>query len=347
MNSPHQEDRSTRRWMSLGAILVMTALLPVLAACGGDGGAATGTTPVTTDVPGQIPEAGSARGDAGTIAFVVIPTWNGTDPTNVPLMAKGSPDQTSNLLTVLKNGSYLRSVFTDSAGQEHAIGIPIDSWQAGEQHAITVTWGSGVEQMWVDGKLVGQLDDGGSFELRPGDPLALGSGLPPAVPGANGTITDVQAYGRPLTPDEIATFWGSEPPPAAQLSVQSTSVATPESAGTVCVELVGGAGLVAGTQNDLAWDPSCVEISEPCEADPQHGRSVFTAQRGGPRLRALVFSLINTDPIDDGILYCCPFHIASLRSGTCCAVSVQGAYASDSVGRGVVTAGVDGQICLR
>jgi hypothetical protein len=334
----------------------MTALLPVLAACGGDGGAATGTTPVTTDVSVQIPDTGNPRADAGTIAFEVTPTWNGSDPTNVVLLTAGSPDQTSDQLKVFKSGTYLQSLFVNSAGQEYAIGISIDSWKAGELHAITLTWENGIEQLYVDGQLGGQLYYQGAF-LRPGTPLYLGSQLPPGVPGASGAITDVHAYGRPLTPEEIATLFESGTPVASPtpiapgtsvaLRVLSTTVAEPDSAGTVCVELVGGTGFVAGTQNDLGWDPGCMEINEPCEANPQHGKGVYTGQRGGPPLRTLVFSLTNTDPIDDGVLYCCPFHIASLRSGTCCAVRVQGAYASDSVGHGVVTEGVDGQICLR
>ena len=326
--------------MHAGVVLLLVSALTTVAACGGSSGGTGG--PGASGVPPPVPN------DAGTFAFHVQPT--GSDPTNESLIAIGSPGQTGDRLSVLKDGTYLRVLVSDSAGEESTLGVSISDWQPGQTHTIAFVWGDGVEQLYIDGHLADQVDHPGVVQL------------PPGTQALNGAITDFQAFGRPLTPEEVARLAGtavatSTPPmfgtPAkprmsdVTLRVQSTSIAEPDSAGTVCVEMIGGTGFVAGTQNDLAWDLGCVEIGETCQANPQHGKSVFTKLHPGPSLRALVLSYSNTDPIDDGVLYCCPFHVASVPSGTCCPVRVQGAAASDSSGHLVLAGGVDGQICLR
>ena len=337
MRLSHQEDRGTLKATHVGVVLMLVSALTTLAACGGSSGG-TGASGVPPPV----------ANDTGTFTFHVNPTGN--DPTNEQLVAIGSPGQTSDRLSVLKDGTFLRVLVSDSAGAESNLGVSISDWQPGQTHTISFVWGGGVEQLYIDGKLAGQVDHPGVLQL------------PPEAQALNGSITDFQAFGRPLTPEEVARLAGttvatSTPPifatPArpptsdVTLRVQSTTVAEPDSAGTVCVEMIGGTGFVAGTQNDLAWDLGCVEIGETCQANPQHGKSVFTKLHPGPSLRTLVFSFINTDPIDDGVLYCCPFHVASIPSGTCCPVRLQGVAASDSSGHLVLADGVDGQICLR
>lgn len=340
MRLSHQEDRGTFGTTHVGVALMLVSALTMHAACGGSSSGTGG--------PDGSGVASPVNSEAGTFTFHVTPTGN--DPTNEPLAAIGSPGQTSDRLSVLKDGTYLRVLVSDDTGAESNLGVSISDWQPGQTHTISFVWGGGVEQLYIDGQLADQVDHPGVLQLSPG------------TSALNGSITDFQAFGRPLTPEEVARLAGtavamSTPPmfgtPArppmsdVTLRVQSTSIAEPDSAGTVCVEMIGGTGFVAGTQDDLAWDLGCVEIGEPCQANPQHGKSVFTKLHPAPSLRTLVFSFTNTDPIDDGVLYCCPFHVASIPSGTCCPVRLQGVAASDSSGHLVRAAGVDGQICLR
>lgn len=238
-------------------------------------------------------------------------------------------------MAVVRNGTDLQVLVINSAGEQSSVGVSISDWQPGQAHTVTFVWGDGVEQLYIDGQLADQSDHLGVLQL------------PIGIPGFGGSITNFRAFGQQLTPEEVAAL--STQPDASEVSlrVRSTSVSVQERAGTVCVDLVGGAGFVAGTQNDLTWDPGCVEISEPCGANPRHGKDVRIGLRPGPRLKAILFSLSNTDPIDDGELYCCPFRIASIPSGACCAVRIQNTLGSDSQGHAIVTEGVDGQICLR
>ena len=340
MRIPHQDERGTFAATHLGMVLVLVSFLTMLAACGGGGGGTA--APDGSGVPPAV------SNDAGTITLHV--NASGNAPTNEQLVTVGSSGETGRL-SVLKDGAYLRVLVSDSTGQESSLGVSISDWQPAQTHTISFVWGDGVGRLYIDGQLAEQVDYSGVLEL------------PPGTRTLSGSISDFQAFDRPLTPEEIAHLAGTtvatstppifgtpaKPPPTSDvtLRVQSTSVAEPDGAGTVCVEMIGGTGFVAGTQNDLAWDLGCVEIGEPCQANPRHGKGVFTKLNPGPSLRTLVFSLTNTDPIDDGVLYCCPFHVASVPSGTCCPVRVQGAAASDSSGHLVLAGGVDGQICLR
>ena len=157
------------------------------------------------------------------------------------------------------------------------------------------------------------------------------SGVPPAA-----GVTPI-AWPTPIVPDA----------PGATLRVQSASVTAPDRQGTVCVELAGSDGIVAGTQNELVWDLDCLTITDPCQANPTHGKTVLT---GGPyhgRLKTIVFAFDNTDPIEDGVLYCCPFRLASAFASSCCTVRVEDALASDPYGDAIATEAVAGQICLR
>ena len=339
MRIAHQVDRGTLGATHVGVVLLLVSAFTTLAACGGSGGTAG---------PGASGAPPPVTNDAGTVTFHVTPT--GSDPINEPLVAIGSPGQASGRLSVVKNGTDLRVLVSDSAGEESTLGVSISDWQPGQTHTISFVWEGGVERLYIDGQLADEVDHEGVLKL------------PPGMEALTGSITDFQAFGRALTPEEVARLADTavvpgtpaasntpvEPRPSdVTLRVQSTSTAQPDSAGIVCVEMIGGTGLVAGTQNDLAWDLGCVEIGEACQANPQHGKSVFTKLHPGPSLRTLVFSFANTDPIDDGVLYCCPFHLASVPSGTCCSVRVQGAAASDSSGHLVLAGGVDGQICRR
>jgi MYXO-CTERM domain-containing protein len=128
-----------------------------------------------------------------------------------------------------------------------------------------------------------------------------------------------------------------------QLDPSSVSVAQPGDRGRTCVSLVTGGQEVAGTQNDLVWDGRCATLpyESACEVAGTHGKSLYARAGAGDdcRLRALVLSLSDVDPIADGVLYCCDF-VVQAAPGTCCAVRVTDAGASDS--RGNAVAGVVG-----
>jgi MYXO-CTERM domain-containing protein len=113
-------------------------------------------------------------------------------------------------------------------------------------------------------------------------------------------------------------------------------------AAQVCVSLVTGGEEVAGTQNDLVWDGTCMSLNENgCSAAGTHGKQVNTRLQNSAdfRMRVLVLSLSDVDPIDDGVLYCCRVQ-GEAPSGSCCSISVVNTGASDSKGKAV--AGVGG-----
>ncbi len=343
----HVPDRRAR----LVVVCAVTAVLAVFGGCGGSGGSPSGT-PTVNDVPQAIPDTGNPKGDAGTIAFEITPTWDLGQSGNVPLMNIGSVNWSDPHLIVFANDGYLRVNSVNDAGQENSVGVRIDSWMPGQSHAIAVTWGSGVEVVYLDGTPVGRLEYDHTLELPPGTPIHLGSWIP-GVPGAEGQISDFKVLGRALTAEEVAGLSDAGPPVAvetptasgATLRVVSTAAAAGDGTGNICVELSGGSGLVAGTQNDLTWDPSCVQIGAACQANPQTEKDVFTRAYGPDHLRALVLSYTSTAPITDGVLYCCPFQVASSAAAGCCAVALQGVAASDSYGNRVIIDAVDGQIC--
>ena len=116
----------------------------------------------------------------------------------------------------------------------------------------------------------------------------------------------------------------------------------------VCVGVESGGQKVAGTQNDLIWDPSCASIkADSCAAVPDakkplHGNVV----RDDPtRYRALVFALDNVDPMRDGPLYCCDFTLTG-GGDSCCALRFDRLGVSDPVGGTLDVSGNPAQVCL-
>jgi MYXO-CTERM domain-containing protein len=92
----------------------------------------------------------------------------------------------------------------------------------------------------------------------------------------------------------------------------------------------GGAG-VAGTQNDFSFDADNIPVRRTaagrpdCRVNPAIGKeaTAFSFQPAGcagnacNRVRALVLSISNTDPIDDGsVLYTCVVDVAETAAGT-------------------------------
>lgn len=134
-----------------------------------------------------------------------------------------------------------------------------------------------------------------------------------------------------------------------RLDLGSATVAQPGAVARVCLSLATGGADVAGTQNDLVWDGTCATLPSEgaCAAAGTHGKQLSARIQGSEdfRLRALILSLTDVDPIDDGVLYCCDFTVDA-APGACCAVTVDNAGASDSRGNRVQVATGSGQLCV-
>src|SRR6516165_8852390 len=65
----------------------------------------------------------------------------------------------------------------------------------------------------------------------------------------------------------------------ATIVIRATSavVDQPGDDADVCVTLESGGAQIAGTQNDLVWDPSCATLSDPsaCRINPANGKQLF------------------------------------------------------------------------
>ena len=86
-----------------------------------------------------------------------------------------------------------------------------------------------------------------------------------------------------------------------------------------------------------------------CAASGAHGKQVNTRIQNSAdfRMRVLVLSLSDVDPIDDGVLYCCQVQ-GEAPSGSCCSISVVNTGASDSKGNAVGGVGGNtGRVCTQ
>lgn len=135
---------------------------------------------------------------------------------------------------------------------------------------------------------------------------------------------------------------------AVQLSISSAQVAQPGGSAQLCVSLTTDGQQVAGTQNDLVWDGTCMTLNDgACHPAGSHGKQVNTRIQNSAdfRMRVLVLSLTDVDPIDDGVLYCCNVQ-GEAPPGSCCSISVVNTAASDSQGNAVPGVGGNaGRLC--
>jgi hypothetical protein len=110
-----------------------------------------------------------------------------------------------------------------------------------------------------------------------------------------------------------------------------------------------GGAQVAGTQNDLVWDGSCATLSRAsdCRVNPTTGKllhgTILAAEDF--RYRGLVLSLLDTEPIPDGQLYCCAFSVEA-TPGACCSVEVVNTGVSDPLGGALLSSGNTAQLCV-
>jgi Cys-rich repeat protein len=98
----------------------------------------------------------------------------------------------------------------------------------------------------------------------------------------------------------------------------SDSVGIPGGIALVTVTLAGDTQVV-GTQNDLVYDDAVLSISRgECTINPDIGPGTGVNKdlqdnvlTDPPRLRGIVVSISNVNPIPSGALYSCPFHVAA------------------------------------
>ena len=86
-------------------------------------------------------------------------------------------------------------------------------------------------------------------------------------------------------------------------------------------------------------------IDDTCQVNPSTGKTLFSNRIDDAALRTLVLDFDNTDPIDDGPLYCCTFVLQSLDAGRCCSFQINNTGVSDPLGQAVPSQGIGGRLC--
>jgi hypothetical protein len=181
-------------------------------------------------------------------------------------------------------------------------------------------------------------------EARPALPRALHASARDGYFVAMATGRSVISLGLLL-----AVLGAGRPALAVSLQATSATVSQPGDHARVCVTLNSGGQQVAGTQNDLQWDGTCATLpSESSCTGMVRGKQLSAAFPPGPdfRMRALVLSLSDVNPIPDGILYCCDFQVEA-DPGKCCRLVVTNAGASDPAGNALGASGNVAQLCTR
>jgi len=135
------------------------------------------------------------------------------------------------------------------------------------------------------------------------------------------------------------------------------SVTRAAAAGNLCIAMADSNGQVAGIQVDLKWDSACMSPNQgsggmaQCTADPATGKQVRASVRPGPTLKAILFSMTDTNPFGDGSLFCCSFTRSSSAGSACCGLTMGNILGSDSTGKAIaandftLVATMDGQTC--
>lgn len=127
--------------------------------------------------------------------------------------------------------------------------------------------------------------------------------------------------------------------PASAATFYSPAVnAQPGGAANVCVWMAGGNNDVAGVQMDITWDPQCMLPASggtrpKCRSNPDTGKTVQSALRGGSTLRAIMISFADVEPIPDGELFCCEFRIVDKPTSAACGLSFSNVIASTPRGQ--------------
>jgi hypothetical protein len=158
----------------------------------------------TDEAQYTLPAGGHVDGSMGTIAFEIAPNWAGGDATNNSLLQIREEHTWENNLQIVKNYDALRFIIIDSQGVETNVNVYISDWQAAEPHRVAATWGEALMTLYVDGQQVGQTTLPNELRFRDSTPIHVGSDFPGSqYRGADGRISDLRIYGRPLGAGEI------------------------------------------------------------------------------------------------------------------------------------------------
>jgi hypothetical protein len=158
----------------------------------------------SSDAQLTFPAGGHVNGEAGSISFEIQPNWAGNDETNASMVQIRNEHVWENTLSIVKNLNSLRFIIIDEGGVERNVNMLIDTWQPGESHQVTATWGEALMSLYVDGNLVGQNTMPHGLNFFDTTPIHIGSDFPgTSYGGAGATIRDFQLYGRALTGDEV------------------------------------------------------------------------------------------------------------------------------------------------
>jgi len=149
-----------------------------------------------------FPTEGNISGEAGTIHFEFEPDWDGTEQSNRNLLRIDEPGKWENRVRLVKDFNYLRYMFFDDTGIEQNINTPIDNWRAGEPHDLTINWNqdTGTIAMYIDGELMAEKPYEGGLVLGSKSRIDVGSKGGDGCIGAGGTIVNLTAHDRALTP---------------------------------------------------------------------------------------------------------------------------------------------------
>lgn len=154
----------------------------------------------STNARVEIPEGGNLTGETGTISFQFEPGWSGDNQADASLVEIGD-----GRLQIRKNVAFLRIEMKDDNGDETGTGFSIADWEPGQTHHVTATWDGRVMSLYADGKLAAQQRYTNPFETAPGSPVYVGT-APQSAPVASGFITELQLFGKALSPGDIATL---------------------------------------------------------------------------------------------------------------------------------------------
>lgn len=168
---------------------------------------------VTTDDEGArfpkgsefaMPVAGLISGDSGTISFAMRPDQDLAKDDNASLLQLRSRHVYENRLQLWQSGTNMNLVLADETGTEHGIQFKSEAWPKDEWRQVTVVWGDGQGELYVNGVLAGTTDYTGSLKILPDTQLHLGSNYPEDPGGDAGVINRFKVYDRALTQDEVA-----------------------------------------------------------------------------------------------------------------------------------------------
>jgi hypothetical protein len=115
----------------------------------------------------------------------------------------GEGDAQQNRFEIFKDGQTLHFAFAANSGGQVDLSAAVESWQPGEQHLVSATWGGGQVTFYVDGKLAGQQPYSGQLEVGNNVPLTIGSDYVDAAT-LPGRFSQFHMYKRPLTQEEVA-----------------------------------------------------------------------------------------------------------------------------------------------